>query len=192
MNPRFLSPKLGFLKPTGLALNLFKNVKYLQGFRPVQEGLSPQNLQETPEGMRERKHLHMSVWACGAALIQPPGDTRTRPCCFAPWLRDLGRQWGPTSPLCPQQTPHVKSFSRTGYGGGPLAREPSSSLLRSSGKNLVPCSPVETPTPQCKPWSKWRAGSGSGCRPGEVADSLRVLRVSLGLSFPTGQRREAL
>ena len=62
-----------------LVPNLFpvpqKDVKYLQGFHPVLEGLFPQSLQETPEGMRESKYLQISVYTCGWLGSRPPGDT---------------------------------------------------------------------------------------------------------------------
>ena len=62
-----------------LVPNLFpvpqKDVKYLQGFHLVPEGLFPQSLQETPEGMRESKHLQISVYTCWWLGSRPPGDT---------------------------------------------------------------------------------------------------------------------
>ena len=66
-----------------LVPNLFpvpkKDVKYLQGFHPVPEGLFPQSLQETPEGVRESKHLQISVYTCGWLGSKPPGDTGHSP-----------------------------------------------------------------------------------------------------------------
>lgn len=62
-----------------LVPNLFpvpqKDVTYLQGFHPVPGGLFPQSLQETPEGMRESKHLQISVYTCGWLGSRPLGDT---------------------------------------------------------------------------------------------------------------------
>lgn len=121
--------QLGDLKAWGpktccvLVPNLFpvpkKDVKYLQGFHPVPEGLFPQSLQETPEGMRESKHLQISVYTCGWLGSKPPGDTGhvhavlltgSRICASSGVLSHLG----PSTNILPRQPP-IKNFPRTGY-----------------------------------------------------------------------------